>query len=88
VLEDAPTYRNLFGTIERWIDPLGRSFGARTNFTAHHRRIVSEIAQRFPWYRSSKMQPSSPAFGKRSSAAQVGTDDARDFPSRCHFFSG
>src|SRR5260370_1948337 len=25
VLEDAPTYRNLFGTIERWIDPLGRS---------------------------------------------------------------
>src|SRR5208282_4246900 len=30
VSEDAPTYRNLFGTIERWIDPLGRS-GA--NFT-------------------------------------------------------
>ncbi|MGA9721221.1 MAG: ATP-binding protein, partial [Candidatus Binatus sp.] len=30
VLEDAPTYRNLFGTIERWIDPLGRS---GTNFT-------------------------------------------------------
>ncbi len=28
--EDAPTYRNLFGTIERWIDPLGRS---GTNFT-------------------------------------------------------
>ncbi len=24
VNEDAPTYRNLFGTIERWIDPLGR----------------------------------------------------------------
>jgi ATP-dependent Lon protease len=34
VNEDAPTYRNLFGTIERWIDPLGRS---GTNFT----RIVS-----------------------------------------------
>src|SRR5271167_2020388 len=30
VLEDAPTYHNLFGTIERWIDPLGRS---GTNFT-------------------------------------------------------
>jgi len=30
VLEDAPTYRNLFGTIERWIDPLGRM---GTNFT-------------------------------------------------------
>jgi len=30
VNEDAPTYRNLFGTIERWIDPLGR---AGTNFT-------------------------------------------------------
>jgi predicted ATP-dependent protease len=28
--EDAPTYRNLFGTIERWIDPLGRG---GTNFT-------------------------------------------------------
>jgi predicted ATP-dependent protease len=28
--EDAPTYRNLFGTIERWMDPLGRS---GTNFT-------------------------------------------------------
>ncbi|HUY37919.1 MAG TPA: ATP-binding protein, partial [Candidatus Binataceae bacterium] len=30
VSEDAPNYRNLFGTIERWIDPLGRS---GTNFT-------------------------------------------------------
>ena len=30
ISEDAPTYRNLFGTIERWIDPLGRS---GTNFT-------------------------------------------------------
>ncbi len=30
VSEDAPTYRNLFGMIERWIDPLGRS---GTNFT-------------------------------------------------------
>ena len=30
VCEDAPTYRNIFGTIERWIDPLGR---AATNFT-------------------------------------------------------
>jgi lon-related putative ATP-dependent protease len=30
VCEDAPTYRNLFGTIERWIDPLGHS---ATNFT-------------------------------------------------------
>ena len=30
VSEDAPTYRNLFGTIERWIDPLGRG---GTNFT-------------------------------------------------------
>jgi predicted ATP-dependent protease len=34
VNEDAPSYRNLFGTIERWIDPLGR---AGTNFT----RIIS-----------------------------------------------
>jgi len=30
ISEDAPTYRNLFGTIERWVDPLGRS---GTNFT-------------------------------------------------------
>ena len=30
IIEDAPNYRNLFGTIERWIDPLGRS---GTNFT-------------------------------------------------------
>jgi predicted ATP-dependent protease len=30
ICEDAPTHRNLFGTIERWIDPLGRS---ATNFT-------------------------------------------------------
>ena len=30
ISEDAPTYRNLFGTIERWIDPMGRS---GTNFT-------------------------------------------------------
>jgi len=30
VSEDAPTYRNIFGTIERWIDPMGRS---GTNFT-------------------------------------------------------
>jgi len=30
IVEDAPTYRNLFGTIERWADPFGRS---ATNFT-------------------------------------------------------
>ncbi len=30
VVEDAPSYRNLFGTIERWIDPSGHS---ATNFT-------------------------------------------------------
>lgn len=30
ICEDAPTYRNLFGTIERWIDPMGHS---GTNFT-------------------------------------------------------
>ena len=30
ICEDAPTYRNLFGIIERWIDPAGRS---GTNFT-------------------------------------------------------
>ena len=30
ISEDAPTYRNIFGTIERWIDPMGRS---GTNFT-------------------------------------------------------
>ena len=30
ISEDAPTYGNLFGTIERWIDPTGRS---ATNFT-------------------------------------------------------
>ena len=30
VSEDAPNYRNLFGTIERWIDPFGRG---GTNFT-------------------------------------------------------
>jgi predicted ATP-dependent protease len=30
ISEDAPTYRNLFGTIERWMDPFGRS---GTNFT-------------------------------------------------------
>ena len=30
IIEDAPNYRNLFGTIERWIDPTGHS---ATNFT-------------------------------------------------------
>jgi predicted ATP-dependent protease len=30
ISEDAPTHRNLFGTIERWVDPFGR---AGTNFT-------------------------------------------------------
>ena len=30
ICEDAPTYRNVFGTIERWVDPMGRS---GTNFT-------------------------------------------------------
>ncbi len=30
ISEDAPTYRNLFGTIERWVDPFGR---AGTNVT-------------------------------------------------------
>ena len=30
VYEPAPTYKNLFGTIERWVDPMGR---ASTNFT-------------------------------------------------------
>ena len=30
VSEDAPTYRNIFGTIERWVDPTGRP---GTNFT-------------------------------------------------------
>ncbi|HKD67770.1 MAG TPA: ATP-binding protein [Candidatus Binataceae bacterium] len=30
IMETAPTYRNLFGTIERWVDPSGR---AMTNFT-------------------------------------------------------
>jgi predicted ATP-dependent protease len=30
ISEDAPSYRNLFGTIERWMDPFGR---AGTNFT-------------------------------------------------------
>jgi predicted ATP-dependent protease len=25
VIEDAPSHRNLFGTIERWVDPFGRS---------------------------------------------------------------
>ncbi len=30
VSEDAPSHRNLFGTIERWMDPFGR---AGTNFT-------------------------------------------------------
>ena len=34
VNEDAPTYRNLFGTIERWVDPYGRP---GTNFM----RIIS-----------------------------------------------
>ena len=34
ISEDAPTYHNLFGTIERWVDPLGR---VGTNFT----RIIS-----------------------------------------------
>src|SRR5579875_49221 len=47
--ETAPTYRNLFGTIERWIDPMGR---AMTNFTriiagsfqkAHHGFLVIDL---------------------------------------------
>ncbi len=47
--ESAPTYRNLFGTIERWVDPMGR---AMTNFTriiagsfqrAHHGFLVIDL---------------------------------------------
>lgn len=47
--EAAPTYRNLFGTIERWVDPLGRP---NTNFTriiagsfqkAHHGFLVIDL---------------------------------------------
>ncbi len=49
ISENAPTYRNLFGTIERWVDPLGR---ASTNFTqiiagsfqkAHHGFLVIDL---------------------------------------------
>jgi len=39
IVEDAPTYRNLFGTIERWVDPMGR---AMTNFT----RIIAGSFQK------------------------------------------
>jgi predicted ATP-dependent protease len=47
--ETAPTYRNLFGTIERWADPMGRPM---TNFTriiagsfqkAHHGFLVIDL---------------------------------------------
>ena len=37
ISEDAPTYRNLFGTIERWVDPMGR--GA-DQLHPHHRRFL------------------------------------------------
>jgi predicted ATP-dependent protease len=37
--ETAPTYKNLFGTIERWVDPMGR---AMTNFT----RIIAGSFER------------------------------------------
>ncbi len=49
ISENAPTYRNLFGTIERWVDPMGR---ASTNFTriiagsfqkAHHGFLVIDL---------------------------------------------
>jgi predicted ATP-dependent protease len=49
ISENAPSYRNLFGTIERWVDPLGR---ASTNFTriiagsfqkAHHGFLVIDL---------------------------------------------
>jgi predicted ATP-dependent protease len=49
ISETAPTYRNLFGTIERWVDPMGR---AMTNFTriiagsfqkAHHGFLVIDL---------------------------------------------
>jgi predicted ATP-dependent protease len=39
ISENAPTYRNLFGTIERWVDPMGR---AMTNFT----RIIAGSFQK------------------------------------------
>jgi predicted ATP-dependent protease len=39
ISENAPTYRNLFGTIERWVDPMGR---ASTNFT----RIIAGSFQK------------------------------------------
>ena len=49
ISENAPTYNNLFGTIERWTDPMGR---ATTNFTriiagsfekAHHGFLVIDL---------------------------------------------
>ena len=49
VCEDAPTYRNLFGTIERWIDPMGRS---ATNFMRIIPGLLPEGARRLPGLRS------------------------------------
>jgi len=65
VLEDAPTYRNLFGTIERWIDPLGRS---GTNFT---RIIGGSFLKSHGGFLVFDLEDAviEPAFGKRSSAA-------------------
>ncbi|MFZ0888712.1 MAG: ATP-binding protein, partial [Candidatus Binataceae bacterium] len=34
ISEDAPSYRNLFGTIERWMDPSGRHFSSFTGIIA------------------------------------------------------
>ena len=82
VLEDAPTYRNLFGTIERWIDPLGRS---GTNFTriiggsflkSHGGFLVFDLED-------AVVEPGVWKTLKRSS--QVGAHDARDFRAAAVF---
>jgi predicted ATP-dependent protease len=67
IVEDAPTYRNLFGTIERWVDPTGRS---ATNFTriiggslvkAHGGFLLFDlddaIVEPFPFFMVSGLKP-------------------------------
>ena len=64
ICEDAPTYRNLFGTIERWVDPTGRT---GTNFTRIIARLLSKRTAA-SWCSISKTRSSSPGSGKRSNA--------------------
>ena len=75
IAEDAPTYRNLFGTIERWIDPTGPQ---RNQFHPHHRRLVGQGARRLSALRPGRRDRRTGRVENAQAHPQDGPHDARD----------